>query len=172
MLNESYPVVQKGETFNLVPNKLACYVEMGGCLQKCKGCHSEYLSIPLAKDLWTPISTLVAYAKHEQKLGADCIVIMGGTHNRGMDIKSLIVLIKALSEVLPVCVYSGLPGKALIHATLIDVKELSYLKGGNYVESKGGLDNPKTNQMFWKRQADKSWLDITKEFQKKERDDK
>ena len=164
----SYPVVQTGVDFGLIPHKLSCYIELGGCLQKCKGCHSSYLSIPIAKDLWKPISVITNYIENQAKLGAECVVIMGGTYNRGMDIGDLIELIKALSKVLPVALYSGLPVKSITHAALAEVHELKYIKMGNYIESKGGLASETTNQVMYEHLADDSWRNITNEFWTKE----
>jgi hypothetical protein len=114
------------------------------------------------------MSVIINYVKKQAKLGADCVVIMGGTHNKGMDLKDLRVLIKALSEVLPVALYSGLPVKALAHVMLTDMAELSYLKMGNYVESKGDLTSETTNQVMLEHLADGSWKNITDEFWTKE----
>lgn len=165
---KSYPVVQMGVEFSLIPHKLSCYIELGGCLQKCKGCHSKYLSIPIAKDLEKPLDVIISYVKKQAELGADCVVIMGGTHNRGMDLKALRVLIKALSKVLPVALYSGLTVKAMAHAILMDMPELSYIKMGNYIKSKGDLTSTTTNQVMFEHLADGSWKNITNEFWTKE----
>ena len=37
------PVNQVTVSLNEVPEKVACVVELGGCLRACKGCHSHNL---------------------------------------------------------------------------------------------------------------------------------
>lgn len=165
------PVVNKGITFSEIPNKVSVFLEMGGCRQKCKGCHSaEWLCTHINQDFWTDLEDLKAYVTKEKNNGAQAVVIMGGTNNTGVTLPMIIETIKELSKILPVGLYSGLPVNARAHKILAKVLELKYLKVGNYIEQRGPLDNPKTNQKFFARGVLlPNWHDMTYIFQIKER---
>lgn len=155
------PVVNVTVSMNELPNHIAVAVEFGNCKQKCHGCHSEWLSIPLPKKSWMELEDLMRLINKQVKQGADAIVLMGGTNN-GVEPKELIEAINILSHYAPVGLYSGLPVHAVIHESLKgdDVK-LSFLKVGDYKAELGGLTSPATNQRFYQKNGEGVWEDIT-----------
>ena len=159
------PVVNITVTLNELPNHIAVAIEMGNCKQRCKGCHSEWLSIPLPKSAWMELETVMHEVNKHVKNGADAIVIMGGTNN-GIPLKDLIEAINILSHYAPIGLYSGLPVKAAIHEVLKEEAKLSFLKVGDYKEKLGGLDSKTTNQIFYTKNYDGEWEDTTFMFQK------
>lgn len=155
------PVINISVSLNEIPNHIAVAVELGNCKQKCHGCHSEWLSIPLPKKSWMELETLMYQINKQVKRGADAIVLMGGTHN-GVSTAELIEAINILSHYAPIGLYSGLPEKAEVHKRLMsaDVK-LSWLKVGNYDAKCGDLTSPNTNQHFYQKNGKGTWEDIT-----------
>ena len=115
----NYPIINKGVTFTEVPGHIAVFFEFGGCKQNCKNCHSaEYNSVPIARDLYTSLEDIKTFAIRQKAQGATAIVLMGGTNNVGVTIDELVNLIDKLAEILPVCLYSGIPDNALTHPWL------------------------------------------------------
>lgn len=154
------PVVSVSLSLNEIPNRLAVAVEMGNCKQKCRGCHSPWLSIPLPKSQWMELEDLMKRINQQVKQGADAIVLMGGTYN-GVDPNELAQAINILSYYAPVGLYSGLPHEAAIHKKLMsDEVKLTWLKTGEYKSKCGGLNSPSTNQRFYQKK-DGCWEDVT-----------
>ena len=159
------PVASLSITLNEIPNHFAVAIELGNCKQKCAGCHSPWLSIPLRKQSWTELETIMRHVNEQVKKGANAIVIMGGTHN-GVPTDDLISAINILSCYAPVGLYSGLTDEAPIHQHLKNSSKLKWLKTGGFVLKLGGLTSPRTNQRFYERQDDNTWEDKTKLFQR------
>ena len=148
----NYPIINKGVTFTEIPGEISVFFEFGGCKQNCKGCHSaEWNSVPIAKDLYTSLEDIKKFAIRQKEQGATAIVLMGGTNNTGVTNEGLIALIEELSSILPVGLYSGLPDRAVIHDYLKKRTRLRWLKTGEWIEDRGGLDKPYTNQLFYER---------------------
>lgn len=156
------PVVNKGVTLQEIPGQISVFFEIGNCKQRCKGCHSPYLSIPLAKVHWTEVTEMVHYAETEKARGATAIVLMGGTTN-GVVLEDLKKAIEILANVLPVGIYSGAPVNSLTTKFLMAIPVLSWLKAGEYKEKLGGLNSFTTNQRFFVRVKD-FWKDRTQMF--------
>lgn len=161
------PVVNVTLSLNEIPSHIAVAVEMGNCKQRCCGCHSPWLSIPLPKKSWMELEDLMAQINKQVKQGADAIVLMGGTHN-GIDPDDLVQAINILSYYAPVGLYSGLPFEAAIHKKLMsdDVK-LQWLKTGEYKSKCGGLISANTNQRFYSKDNG-VWTDVTFLFTKED----
>lgn len=169
-----YPLVTKGITFTEIPDKIAIFLELGNCYQKCKGCHSDHLSAflnPLSLDTFISLEEITAYVYDQKKKGAQAVVLMGGATNYGMGMGELDILINHLSIFLPVGIYVGLPEDSPTIVELKDNLNLTYLKTGAYVENLGGLNQPMTNQIFWERNNEDVWENQTSLFIKKEKDE-
>lgn len=159
------PLYSHGITFTEVPEKVAVYFEMGGCYQRCSNCHSKHLQEHTA---FTRLSWIKEIAKDYINKGANAICLMGGTtHPLNWD--ELEITINELSELAPVCLYSG-STKTQKDLSLFKTTNLTYLKTGAYKENLGGLDKPNTNQRFYKKYPlDKNRykiVDLTHKFQK------
>ena len=142
------PVVSTGITLNEVPDKVAFFIELGSCTQRCKGCHS--------KELWeevkdpTSLDILLKEAEKAIDKGANAIVLMGGTCN-GLNIKELSTILQALSEIAPTCLYSGSDDQRL-NRYLVENTDITWIKTGSYKEELGGLSSPTTNQRFYRKE--------------------
>lgn len=142
------PVVYTGITLNEVPDKVAFFIELGSCTQRCKGCHS--------KELWeevkepTSLDALLKEAEEVIDKGANAIVLMGGTCN-GLNIKELSTILQALSDIAPTCLYSGSDNQKL-NRFFAENTNITWIKTGSYKEELGGLSSPTTNQRFYRKE--------------------
>ena len=146
--DNKYPIVTMGITAAEIPNKLAVYFEVGNCIQDCPACHSEHLR-GITEDFML-LDDIKRYASVHINLGANAIVIMGGTTNIGMTTTKLRTLINELENIAPVCLYSG-SDDAESDKELALETDLTWLKTGSYKEELGGLLNAATNQRFYKK---------------------
>ena len=142
------PVYSTGVTMNEVSDHLAFYIEMGNCKQKCKGCHSPHLWNTVDNPM--SIEELEVLAYDAINKGANAIVLMGGTTN-GIPYPHLVRLIDKLSQIAPVCLYSGSDDYEQDMLIAITTR-LTWLKTGSYQETKGGLMSAETNQKFLRKE--------------------
>ena len=178
--NYSYPVVSFGVSMQEIPDHIAFVINIGNCVQGCKGCHSadvmRYPScIAIGACKFVPLATIIEKASKAHDLGADVCCIMGGTTNVGVSRDSLTALIKELAQIFAVGLYSGsddsifdtyddsLPND--INCYLAHSTPLTYIKTGAYKADLGGLDKPTTNQRYYVREKDNEWHDCTSLFQ-------
>ena len=142
------PVVSTGITLNEVPDKVAFFIELGSCTQRCKGCHS--------KELWeevkepTSLDVLLKEAEEAIDKGANAIILMGGTCN-GLLPEELCIILQALSEIAPTCLYSGSDDQKL-NRFFAEGTNITWIKTGSYKEELGGLSSPTTNQRFYRKE--------------------
>lgn len=148
-------------TFREIPDEISLCINISGCKNKCPGCHSEYLQQDIGELL--DITSLIKLVQLNQ--GITCVCFMGGDHDTKM-INSLAKSVKYAMG-LKVAWYSG-------NATLnehINPKYFNYIKLGPYIESRGPLDNPNTNQRLFKIYCNEyciyEFVNITHKFWKK-----
>lgn len=141
----SFPIVNYGITLTEIPDHIALFLEFGNCNLRCKGCHSENLWEPAEKQMnHTEIYEIV---KRYQELGANAIVLMGGTTN-GVSMGDLGELITMLKNKFGNCIglFSGIQKLETHNEFLCDLR---WLKVGPYEGLLGGLSSPLTNQRFY-----------------------
>ena len=141
------PVYSTGVTMNEVPDHLAFYIEMGNCKKKCKGCHSPHLWNTVDNPMSIEELEFLAYDAINK--GANAIVLMGGTTN-DIPYPHLVRLIDKLSQIAPVCLYSGSDDYKQDMLIAITT-QLTWLKTGNYQEELGGLSSKTSNQKFYRK---------------------
>lgn len=140
-----YPVYKTGITLNELPNHIAFYIQLAECTIHCKGCHSGFL--------WgtcehVSIDYILELAREQIKIGADSIIIFGDINNN-IDDNEFFILCKSLSELAPVCVYSGASSVERSLGKTDTLKYLSYIKLGGYDDSLGPLNHSSTNQRLY-----------------------
>ena len=171
------PLVSTGITFNEVPEKMAYYIELGGCFMHCANCHSPELQQDSPN--MPTIAEVVLGATKAVIGGANAIVVLGGTTSRQFDKYDLLEFLKELSSIAPTCLYSGSDDEEE-DKRIATLGGCTWLKTGQYIEALGGLDSTRTNQRFLKReqkvQVDKEgyvqkittiWDDQTHKFWKR-----
>ena len=127
-------------TFSEVPNEISLCINISGCPNRCPGCHSP--------ELWEDIGTELTNESLKDLIdtnkGITCVCFMGGDAH-AETLNELAKFVKQLPDSLSTCWYSG--QETLTE--LIDLKYWDFIKLGPYIEEKGGLDNPNTNQKFY-----------------------
>lgn len=141
------PVVSTGITLNEVPDHVAFYFEIGNCTQNCPHCHSPHLTVQQTL-AFTSIEDMERMAERAAEQGANAIALMGGTTN-GLRESDIIQILRCLSVILPVCLYSG-SDDAERDRYLAEQGNATWLKTGSYKAELGGLTSATTNQHFYR----------------------
>lgn len=125
-------------TFSEFPNEISLCINISQCPCHCPGCHSSYL----AEDIGEPLGELTLHKLITENKGITCVGFMGGD----IEPKSVNALAQYIKTEynLKVGWYSGRNHLA----PEIDLQYFDYVKLGPYVEERGGLDNPNTNQVM------------------------
>lgn len=144
------------QTFQEVPDEISLALSISGCKLRCKGCHSkesypENYGNELTKD---ELNRLLEKFRH-----TTCVLFYGGEWNMPC-LKELILHVK--QKGLKCCLYTGMP-LSFFKDDFIHM--IDFIKVGPYIERKGTLNNPNTNQKFFEIKTD-GLFDKTHLFQK------
>ena len=150
-------------SFQEVPDEISLCINLSNCPNNCIGCHSPWLK----QDTGTKLDVNSLFDLINNNRGITCICFMGGDSDP-VELNELAFAIKLRSDYpYKVAWYSGkdyiLPG--------IDIDNFDYIKIGPYIEEKGGLNNPDTNQKMFKIGKD-GIINITNKFWKNDRTEK
>ena len=126
--------------FREIPDEITLCINISNCPNNCIGCHSPHLRKDVGKVL--DAASLEEMIKNND--GITCVCFLGGD-NSPSTINWLAYLVKHDYN-LKSAWYSG---KQDISRS-IDVSFFDYIKVGPYIEEKGPLDNPNTNQVLYK----------------------
>lgn len=125
-----------------VPDEIALAINITNCPNNCIGCHSPYLRNDVGEELTTErLSTII-----DNNRGVTCICFMGGDSDPDY-LNTLAFSVKVRSDYpYKVAWYSGKDEISdVINKDLFD-----YIKVGPYLEYKGPLNKPTTNQIMYK----------------------
>ena len=145
-------------TFAEVPDEITLCINITGCKNGCKNCHSSYL----AQDIGTELTFNEVRKLIKKNSGISCIALMGGDAEPDK-INTLASFIINHYNYIKVAWYSG--RQELSNS--IDLSNFDYIKLGPYKEEFGPLNSMTTNQRFYKVNG-KELVDITNEFWKHE----
>lgn len=127
--------------FREIPDEISLCINISNCPYKCKNCHSPQLQSDIGKEL--NAQELENIVNNNKQNDFTCICLMGGD----ADILFINDLGKEIHNLgYKSCWYSGrehIPEE-------IDYRNFDYIKYGPYIEEKGPLDNPNTNQKMIK----------------------
>lgn len=121
-----------------VPDEISLCITVCGCDVKCKGCHSEHIWNENSGYTFTIKDFETLLDKYKDYI--TCVVFMGGEWDNDLSR----MLLYAKSQDLKTCLYTGKNKISMIHSAL-----LTYVKLGRYIKELGGLESPKTNQLFY-----------------------
>jgi anaerobic ribonucleoside-triphosphate reductase activating protein len=128
--------------FQEVPNEVAFCINITNCPCQCKGCHTP----ELAQDIGNYLTEHeILKFKCIYGDGITCICLMGGDSDPAY-INEMAKVIKGGDKPFKCAWYSGrqyIPDE-------IDLKNFDYIKIGPYIEKLGPLNNPNTNQQFFR----------------------
>jgi anaerobic ribonucleoside-triphosphate reductase activating protein len=148
--------------FREIPDEISLCINISNCPNNCEKCHSPWL----LKDEGTPLTYVELINLIKNNKGITCVCFMGGDREP-WEINRLAQRVTELD--LKSAWYSG---KQELSVS-INPKFFHYIKLGPYIEEKGPLDNPNTNQKLYKTEyiGDKStglskleMIDITNKF--------
>ena len=127
-----------------IPDRVTLAVEISNCRGNCPGCHSPFLKKDIGEEL-TPqiIDSLIA-----DNFGVTCFLFLG----EGKDTDALMRLARHIKETYPsieTAVYSGRESVEEEFYELFD-----YVKTGPFIEARGPLNNPDTNQRLYYHRKD------------------
>lgn len=148
------------QIFREIPGEITLGISISGCKIRCPECHSQ----ELWEDKGIPLTIEEIERLLEENKGVTCLLLLGGEH----DIDYLIHLFKYFHPKIKTAWYCGLD--RLPSNTKKIENYLTWLKMGRYIEEKGGLDNPNTNQrLYWilHHGSKNIRYNLTKKLQKK-----
>lgn len=146
-------------TFAEVPDEITLCINITGCKNGCKNCHSSYL----AQDIGTELTFNEVRKLIKKNSGISCIALMGGDAEPDK-INTLASFIINHYGSIKVAWYSG---RQELNNNNIDLCNFDYIKLGPYKEEFGPLNSRTTNQRFYKVNG-KELVDITNKFWKHE----
>lgn len=141
-------------TFAEVPDEVTLCINITGCKNNCKGCHSSYLAEDVGKVL--TLDVLEHLIRKNQ--GITCVSFMGGDSDT-VRVDGLAEFVRKCFPSLKVAWYSG-RDELSEH---IYISNFDYIKLGHYDEECGPLSNPNTNQRMYKISKGEL-IDITNRF--------
>lgn len=144
-------------TFAEVPDEVTLCINITGCKNGCKNCHSSYL----AQDIGKPLNKVSLRELIEDNKGISCVSFMGGDSD-AIHLVALASWVKTHTN-LKVAWYSGRQELADIVAK--QLQWFDFIKLGPYKEEFGPLNSRTTNQRFYKVNG-KELVDITSKFWK------
>lgn len=144
--------------FQEVPDEVTLAINISGCPNKCKGCHSPYLMEDIGEILNKEV--LVGLLKRYASC-ITCVCFMGGD-SEPETVEELSLFVESFTNnKIKTAWYSGknqFPENC-------SIENFDYVKLGPYVENLGGLDSPDTNQRFYKIENG-DMFDCTEKFVK------
>lgn len=144
-------------TFREVPGEISLAIDISNCPHRCRNCHSAYLQTDIGEELTdTALRVLI-----DSNPGITCVAFLGGDN----DVDSLRDLAKFVRKEYPnlkLCWYTGYNEKIFKKSIVVN---FDFVKTGPYIESRGPLTNPNTNQAFYHQISDDFWVNETYKFQ-------
>ncbi len=141
-------------TFAEVPDEITLCINITGCKNGCKNCHSSYLAEDIGKPLnWGSLNALIYI-----NTGISCVAFMGGDNDPKV-VNRLAEKVKSLG--LKAAWYSGRQELSKD----VNLEYFDYIKLGPYMEEFGPLNSRTTNQRMYKVH-DCELEDITSKFWK------
>lgn len=145
--------------FSEIPDEVTLAINISGCPNHCKGCHSPWLWEDAGFELDSEsLYKLIS----EYSTTITCVCIMGGDA-APLEVEQIANFVHIKFPQLKVGWYSG---KTKI-PDYIHRDVFRYIKLGPYIQSLGGLDSRQTNQRLYQVQNEKEIIDITSKFWKK-----
>lgn len=127
-------------TFSEVPEEITLCINITNCPFTCEGCHSPHLR----EDIGDILDTKALSKLIDKNKGITCVSFMGGDREP-FEVLKLCKWIKD-NYSLKTCWYSG----NYLGNIQIPYNYFDFIKVGPYIKERGGLNNPNTNQRFYR----------------------
>lgn len=144
--------------FSEIPDEVTLAVNISGCPNHCKGCHSPWLWKD-SGDILDEVAVCTLLHKYGDTI--TCFCLMGGD-NDPKEVERIARFVHFKSKSIKVGWYSG---KSDVPST-VDMGVFQYVKVGGYKEECGSLRSPATNQRLYRIDVDHRKEDITYRFWK------
>lgn len=145
-------------TFVEVPDEITLCINITGCKNGCKNCHSSYL----AQDIGTELTFNEVRKLIKKNSGISCVALMGGDAEPDKVNVLASFIINHYSSI-KVAWYSGRQELSKD----IELSNFDFIKLGPYKEEFGPLNSRTTNQRLYKV-SDGELINITSKFWKHE----
>ncbi len=142
-----------------VPGEVSLAINITGCPCRCPQCHSRYLWADTGQPLTPEVVDRLADGEAE---GITCVAFMGGDAAPA-EVNRLARHVRSGHPRLKVAWYSG----RTVLSREIDPRNFHYIKVGSYIRHLGPLNEPTTNQRFYRVSAGGELEDRTYLFWKK-----
>lgn len=142
--------------FQEIPDEITLAINISGCPNYCKNCHSPHL----ADNIGTNLDAEELGKLINSNKGITCVCFMGGD-NKPYLVLMLARIIKIHFPELKVGWYSG--KQTITSCVMLNIHNFDYIKVGPYIEELGPLNSKTTNQKLYKVENEKL-IDITKRF--------
>jgi anaerobic ribonucleoside-triphosphate reductase activating protein len=129
-------------TFSEIPDEISLCINISNCPNNCTNCHSSYLK----KDIGTELTYEILQNLINENKGITCVCFMGGDKTPE-DVLSLARFIRETCDNIKIGWYSG--RNELPTCIELNLQNFDYIKLGAYIEEKGPLNNPNTNQKMY-----------------------
>lgn len=148
--------------FSEIPDEITLSVNISGCPNHCKECHSSYL----AQDIGEELTFEKCCELIESNKGITCFNIMGGDQDANQVFTLALLLEAKYQKTLKLGWYSGKQEfPELDPYILFRGIPFDYIKFGPYIPELGSLNNPNTNQkMYMQNKHNGKFIDITNKF--------
>ena len=134
--------VNTGVVFQEIPDEVTLSINISNCPCHCLGCHSQYLW----EDIGEPLNAMsldVMLKDYGQDI--TCVAFMGGDATPEK-VDTLAGWMRSAYPELKTAWYSG---RAVL-SDKIHLRNFDYIKLGPYIEAKGPLNKPTTNQILYR----------------------
>lgn len=144
--------------FQEIPDEVTLAINLSNCPHRCPGCHSPHLRSDIGEILSEKALSDLIF-KYEKAI--TCVCFMGGDASPDELCKLAVFIRKKWGQKIKTAWYSG--NNTLQNKEF--TRYFNYIKLGEYIQSKGGLDKKTTNQRLYRISKD-AMLDITSLIQR------
>lgn len=142
--------------FGEVPDEVTLAINLSLCPNRCEGCHSPQLWGDIGRRLIPSELEKIALPYYKK---VTCLCFMGGDN----DHEELSRLVDYARFALPNLKLAWYSGKTFQHEWMVYYHKFDYFKVGPYIKDYGPLNEPSTNQEFYKVEG-REFINITDKF--------
>jgi anaerobic ribonucleoside-triphosphate reductase activating protein len=146
---------EAGVSYEEVPNERSLVIHIACCPNACANCQSPWLQTEEGDVLQDCLVKLLALYN---SVSCVCFLGEGNDETNQVEFVAMCAMIKARGK--KSCLYSGYAGEPETWMECFD-----FIKRGPYIEARGPLTDPNTNQRFFKNERG-TFMDITNVFWK------
>jgi anaerobic ribonucleoside-triphosphate reductase activating protein len=144
-----------------IPDEISLGISITGCPNHCKGCHSPHLW-DISTERYDDLTIERLDKLINDNKGISCVLFLGGDWDED-SLVPILGFIRSNYANLKTALYSGKDSLKSVSESILE--RLNYIKIGRFIEDKGGLENPNTNQKLYVL-IDNNPIDVTYKFRR------